>query len=430
MKNTWQQHLAYVPWALPLLVNEIPITNYKDALRRLKDLLPDLRVQSEAYLSAVHSRPSAEPSPTTFSVHLHGGMDTFAGHGACPGFACRVSQAERIVRSMGVIADQVWFTDSFTFRFIDFGRVTNNKLDFLLADVFALKIMWPMIEAGIFRFRHPWFAACANCAKKFDEQVALASNSLVPLFCDQFSLELDGKKGFTIETGDIFSPPTNINGRLFRGRAPSLNKYIHQVIDEEVRSALRAASEASLGGGAVFSNSKIGIAGLLELEKSGQELGQAMELFERGHSLDIPWVTNLNAAQVIQLRQEAANALPRFREMLAKNLHVTNMDFLDGDFDRDFISELREQAAEVRGELDATRKHSARLWKTSFGLLGLGLSAYGVISGNMASAVTGLLPILQLLIAHETGQEKEEAKLQGKPGYVLVKAQDILAHAH
>jgi len=43
--------------------------------------------------------------------------------------------------------------------------------------------------------------------------------------------------------------------------------------------------------------------------------------------------------------------------------------------------------------------------------------------------VGGLLPILQLLINHKTGHESEVSEISRRPGFVLVKAQDILAHS-
>jgi hypothetical protein len=95
----------------------------------------------------------------------------------------------------------------------------------------------------------------------------------------------------------------------------------------------------------------------------------------------------------------------------------------------ELIAGLREQAAEVRAELDAKRRHSARFWKATYGILGLGLSAYGVAADQLLPGVGGLLPVIHLLISHKTGHESEISKLASKPGYILVKAQDILSHA-
>jgi hypothetical protein len=92
---------------------------------------------------------------------------------------------------------------------------------------------------------------------------------------------------------------------------------------------------------------------------------------------------------------------------------------------RELISELRAQAAEVRAELTVIRTTSARYWKTTYGVLGLALSAYGVATDEIVPSVAGLLPVLQLLSSHKTGHEADVAKLTTRPGYVLVKAQDL-----
>jgi len=94
------------------------------------------------------------------------------------------------------------------------------------------------------------------------------------------------------------------------------------------------------------------------------------------------------------------------------------------------IADLRAQAEEVRAELSVKKSKAARYWRTAYGLLGLGISAYGVASDQPLAGLGGLLPVLQLLIEHRTGHESEAEMVKTRPGYVLVKAQDILAHAH
>ena len=142
-------------------------------------------------------------------------------------------------------------------------------------------------------------------------------------------------------------------------------------------------------------------------------------------SVDVPWVSELDALQIVQLRQEASKALPAFREQMARALCTG-----DSSSAQSVVHDLREQAAEVRAELGVSRDKSARYWKTAYGLLGLGLSAYGVANEQILPGVAGLLPVLQLLIGHKTGHEASVAKLESRPGYVLVKAQQLLAHAH
>jgi hypothetical protein len=154
-----------------------------------------------------------------------------------------------------------------------------------------------------------------------------------------------------------------------------------------------------------------------------------LRAFEDSRALDVPWVSELSPSQVLELREEASNAIPLFREMLARAT-TYDADQSSKGLTNDLIADLRTQAAEVRSELSSKQSKSARYWRTAYGVLGLGISAYGVATDQVLPGLGGLLPIIQLLIEHRTGHESDVEKLKTRPGYVLVKAQDILAHAH
>lgn len=188
------------------------------------------------------------------------------------------------------------------------------------------------------------------------------------------------------------------------------------------------AREAAMTGGAVFSSSRVGLTGLL---KADGRVGNTRELLllDEQREFTVPWVTDLDALQILQLRKEASSALPLLREKMCKALRFVNESVVQADRARDLVTELREQAAEVRVELQMKGKSAARFWKTTYAVLGLGLSVYGAAADQAVAGVAGLLPIIQLLISHKSGYESEVSKLTSKPGYVLVKAQDILAHA-
>jgi len=115
--------------------------------------------------------------------------------------------------------------------------------------------------------------------------------------------------------------------------------------------------------------------------------------------------------------------------MLARSTTYTGDHRADSKTE-DLIAELREQAAEVKAELTTKQAKSARYWKTMYGVLGFGLSAYGIATDQLAAGVGGLLPIIQLLIEHKTNHESALEEIKNRPGYVLVKAQDILSHSH
>jgi hypothetical protein len=422
--------LLDVPPALLLIWQEIAdCESPADIRRRVKGMLRDLRDQSEGFARQQISRDSDSKGSLRFEVHLHGAMDLLSGHG-CNDIRCRVSAANRIARSVGLIADRVWLTDFLSERFVDFGRPTNSKLDEVVADVLVLSQLRPLILAGVIRFRSPWISGCNSCIDHFDRHVEQAAEELAYVFKSEFRIEKRPDGGFCAHTGRCLEPNMVFNSVSKNLKPfPSTKTYARYWVRQELRSALWTAREASMTGGAVVSNSRVGLAGLLQQDGRLVDMNTLL-LMDKERAFSVPWVSELNAAQIVQLRQEASSALPQFREALSRAMSVFDSAAIASTNSTNLIADLREQASEVRSELEAKRVHSARYWKTTYGILGLGLSAYGVATDQVIPGVGGLLPIIHLLINHKSGHESEVSKLTRKPGFVLVKAQDILAHSH
>jgi hypothetical protein len=419
-----------VPPSIWLIMNELSKSkSYEDGRKRLKDMLPELRSQSEAFELRNVTRDAYDRDPMRFDVHLHGALDLFNGQG-CSSGPCRVEAAKRIARSVGLIADRVWLTDTLSPKFINFGRVTNAKLDAVMLDAFVLFTLLPMIMAGIFKFRPPFMPTCRSCAGKFDAELEAVIAAVKKTFGRDFKIKHCDNGGYLGYTGKCFDSELIFNnvGYNFE-QAPTARAFGEQVITREVQSALYVAREAALTGGSLFTNSRVGLSGLLQREGRLPDR-RTLLMLEQERDFNVPWVSELDAAQILQLRQEASTALPAFREKIAKALCVSPSVGLPSSISTTIVQELREQAAEVRGELIAKRGNSSKYWKTTYGLIGLGLSAYGIASDQILPGVGGLLPIINLLINHQTGYETDIVKLTSRPGFVLVKAQDILAHSH
>lgn len=424
------EHLPDVPPALVLLLRELPgCKSWADMRRRVKGMLRELRDQSEVFEIEQIARATDSSKSLRFEVHLHGEMNLLNRRG-CVHPKCRIAAAERIARSVGLIADRVWITDLLSERFVDFGRVTNSKLDDVVADVLVLAQLLPLILAGVIRFRSPWISACQPCLEHFERLIDEASEELAKVFASEFRLERRADGGYFAHTGNCLEPSmvfTSLSSAM--KRIPSAKNYARNWVREELRSAIWTAREASMTSGAVISNSRVGLAGLLQQEGRLVDMNMLL-LLDRERGFTVPWVSELNAAQIVQLREEASSALPLFREKLCRAMTVQDQGALSSTPSDSLVADLRAQAAEVRAELEAKRTHSARYWKTTYGILGLGLSAYGVATDQVPAGVGGLLPIIHLLISHKTGHELEVSKITTKPGFVLVRAHDILAHSH
>jgi hypothetical protein len=418
-----------LPWVLLLLSTLASSTSWEDNRRKLKELLPELRAQCEVFSDANLKRADDDAVSGRFEIHLHGALDLFTGAG-CAMLECRQHAANQLARSFGLLADRVWLTDTLTSRFVNFGRVTNRKLDAIVADTLVLSHLLPLIDAGVVRFRSPWVETCHSCADVFSQEVAQATAAVQRVFRREFSIEDHGDGNYVANTGRSYEPPLIYRGIRKRGIAvPNSRAFAEAEIEQSIYSTFWAAREACLTHGMVASNSRIGIAGLLALE--GRLLDRTSILaLEREREIELPWVSELNAEQIVQLRQEASAALPGFRSAIASALNPTPASQATSRKVPELLSQLRDQALQVRTELDAKRRSSTRFWKTTYRLLGLGISAYGVAFDQAATGVAGLLPVIQLLIEHKRGHEADANQLRSKPGYVLVKAQDLLAHAH
>lgn len=426
------EDLPDVPPALLLLLKEIATCNSWTKMRlRIKGMLRELRDQSEAFAIHQINRVSDRGSVARFEIHLHGAMDLLSGQG-CADLKCRVEAAKRTARSVGLIADRVWLTDLLSEQFVDFGKPTKEKIDAVIADVVVLSQLLPLIAAGVVRFRSPWIPACRSCSDYFYSRAEEATEELTNVFLSEIRIA-DGPDGmFYAHTGNCLEP-TLVYHNIPKNRenvqeVPTAREWAKSWIHNEFVSILWRAREASMTGGSVFSNSRVGLSGLL-LQEGRLNSVSNLSLLDSERNISVPWVSDLDAQQIVQLRNEASLALPQFREKISQALSPRQSD-APTTTATSLLTELRAQAAEVRSELEIKRKSSARYWKATYGILGLGLSAYGIGTDQVLAGIGGLLPVIHLLINHKTGQESEVAKLTTKPGYVLVKAQDILAHAH
>jgi hypothetical protein len=420
--------LPLAPPALLLMLQQFaPGLDWHEVRKRIRACLRDMKEQSLAFESQSMAR-AEPPSPLRFEVHPHGALDLLSEHG-CTDLNCRIAAAERLARSLGLIADRVWLTDHLSTEVMTLGRATNESLDRLMHHAIALAPLLPLIKAGVVRFRSPWIATCSSCSAEFDLQVEAATEVVLRSFARQIKVERKDSGGYFIRTGDFFEPPVMLHSLSNSGRPPSSRQYGEYLVAREVRQILWTAREATFTHGAVFSNSRPALAGMLQCDGRLPRNRSELRAFEDSRALDMPWVSELNPTQVVQLREEASHAIPLLREMLARAVTYNGGQSATGNAS-ELIASLRAQAAEVKADLSAKQSKSARYWKVTYGVLGLGISAYGVATDQVLPGMGGLLPILQLLIGHKTGHESEVAKLKTRPGYVLVKAQDILAHAH
>lgn len=417
-----------IPPVISLLLNEefAPESRTKD-IKKLKGLFSDLRNQAE--IKFYDADGSAVPKMRAF---LSGGLDLFGNQGACWQFDCRLGYADQVARSIALMSDEVWMYDYFTERVLAIaamGRLTNARLNVLLDDIYVLHRIRPLIGRGILRFQTPFRAVCSSCKEEFERRLDMLTYELYKEFRNKFRLVKNRDETLSIDTGPTYDPPLFLMSNIQFKERPKKADLVKDVIYSSVRSSLWAAVDAGRVHGALFSNSPVGLSGLLREEGRfpGGELLQAFEMKRAG---SLPWVSGLSVQQTLQLREEASKALPKLREFLGRHLAVKR-DGTSATTEQDYVYELREQAAEVRSELEFWKSRRPSVVGNAIGLMSLSIFAYGFATETipLAAGLGQLLTTLGFLhtLGNSSGQHKSQ--LESRPGYVLVKAQDILQHA-
>ncbi|MFC4526709.1 hypothetical protein ISN76_04890 [Dyella halodurans] len=414
-----------VPPHIALLLNEkFSFGDPVNARRKLRGMWRDLQDQAE------NSPREVKLQPAGFMVTMNGGLDLFSGDGSCSNFRCRIGYADQIARSIALLADQVTMQDAFSGQIMRTGRTTNQVLNKLLGDIFILQRMTPLIEAGILKFRPGMFAFCSSCFAGFQTECSSIADQLIETFGNKFSVKRHADGEAFVDTGPLYNPSVYApvpDSFTTKGDA----ELVQMVVEDCVRSSLVDMYSAEKLGGAVFSNSLVGMAAVLKAEKRlvGVDGLRALDAQRAGA---LPWVRGLTIEQTLELRKEAGRALPRLREFLGRNLGSHPIGSNVGSTEADYVAELRDQSEEVKAELEIATSKRSSLAQNALGMAGLGICALGLAT-DVLTKVEGALQLLSTLgMLHQLSSPHSEQvkELRSRPGYVLVAAQDILAHAN
>jgi len=323
------------------------------------------------------------------------------------------------------MGEDVLLHDHFAERLQNIKGASAFDLSLAVTDIYVLNRLKPLIKAGIIKFSPTRIRSCERCLSEFEKRVTALSEEVTAKYQGSLHVERNSDGTFTLDASTLFNPPMNLYSRE---KNDDVDSFVHGVIYETVRSALWDARDASNFGGAVFSNSPLAMTALMTADSTGRDR-EEVRFVEGMAASRLPWISELTVEQILILREEAALALPRLREFLARHLSV--QDNAKPAAGEDYISELREQAEEVRAEFMAIRNRRSSFQRGTIGWLSLGIATAGVATGVMPPVVgaTQLLTTLGLLHNANDKDHTSQDELRGRPGFVLVAAQQILAHA-
>ena len=373
---------------------------------------------------------------TKLVINPVSGFDPFSVVGKCSAFNCRRANAADIARTIGLYADTALITDWFTPSLASVEKWTSGKLYTLAANIIVLQELRPLFEAGVFRFvRSP--ALCQSCYRKFTKELRKTTDELLPEVCDQVTFQVE-RDHLIIDHEQVYGTPIVTHSKLTPKQKDAMRKgaKVEEIglpilaahVRKELEEMLLTMGSRTPTHSTTFSNSRVALLGARQFEGT-RPVAKEVELWEASRSAQLPWVRDLTTNQIVQLRDEASKALPRFRQRMAKAMVATDEAKATNVIEA--MRELQSEAAEVDAELQALHlAREGRLRNLASGL-GIAISVYGFATEIIAAgaALTGLASMLGLVHAANRKDEQDHDRAVSRPAYVLVKAREILQHA-
>jgi len=430
-----------LPPVVQLIVRQPPtltqLGDLEEFRKYVKRLLPEFRRQALWTIENFnYPQDGKNRDIRGFVIRPSTGLDPFSTFGKCTDLSCRVLNAQHIARSIGLYGDTVLVADRFTTTILDIDRWTAAALYWFAGNILALLTLLPLFEAGVFRFYQSAIAYCDFHYQQFLTQLDNATDAVLDDMGSRIKYRIENDM-LCAETGVIHERSLILNARLTKRSRTKLQKgvpvetlgreMIRPQLCDEIFESFLDLQNASRFKAVTFSNSRISLLTAMHVERAAPSRDN-IEAWEASRSATLPWVKTLSVSQIVQLRAEAATALPRLRTALASTMTSPNSDERET---RLLVKRLEEEAEEVSSELSALNFPQQERDRTGLGLLGLTISIYGMVGEVplQAMAFGGLIALLGLLHTTRRGDHKEHAKLISRPGYVLLKAKELAEHA-
>jgi len=149
--------------------------------------------------------------------------------------------------------------------------------------------------------------------------------------------------------------------------------------------------------------------------------------WESERSIKLPWVSELTTNELLRLREEASDALPKLRTLLSQKLNNVGEDQV-----KNIVEELRAQVTEVENEFTKLSLPKEARYRVGMSTLAASFVVYGLIAGATgspgaaATSIAGLLATAAHLRGTEREQDAKVAGLKCMPAFVLLKAKSLL----
>jgi hypothetical protein len=449
-----------LPPVLQLISSEIPPNKLLPANieRLLKDkgFLKEISAQARfSVKQKVSCGTESSVADDGLKIYPTAALNPLSGIGKCNSHNCRVIQAESFARSIGLYCDHAVLTDFITQLFLaqDISKIDARQV---FADVQAFTVLMPMVRAGIIRFSDPIEPMCPKCCKEITGDLSeklwelilkdgtaefvstdggklscLVSSRLYDVDGRPFSLE------FILNTEEAKAVPIKIEVPFIsrKVKIKNLPKKTFNLVKERatndlltgIRLVSEEAKSASDNAAVLVTNSRQDAVVLRKIDSGS--LSNSFDDWERLRSVNLPWVSNLSVEEIIQLRERASKALPKFRDRMNKELFSISAKTNDPDkLSLQVARSLREEANELDAELSVAARKTGHSGHLVIGTTGISCIVYGIGAKDPTAIQVGatLTAALAAMYHPSKNAHADHAQLKTKPAYVLLSAREII----
>ncbi|HZW93286.1 MAG TPA: hypothetical protein VFF64_10075 [Candidatus Eremiobacteraceae bacterium] len=447
--------VAELPPAIAFMLSEFRGNKLglSDVRRRLSDesFVRDFLDQCLAGIGTFKYADRLEARVDKFDVYAGHSLNPLSPDGKCRMPGCRVAYAHQFARNACLYADRVVIPDPFSFT-VD--ETTDEEMLVLLV---VLKILQPLLEAGIIVFGPAAAWSCSDCAKAIREAEKQVMAQLWRVFKqtkpDVFRYK-DGRRWHMSFGSPLFTsagdelritvpatreaiaaskPDVVLTGKNAMDLVLHYRKFLRGHFAQCAQGVVFSSHMGGSCNSTVATNTRVEAAGYRLLDR--RKVGFAQPDWSLLRTVPLPALERLNALQALQVRKEAEKAMPAFRAMLQRDLMSLENVSDDAEEKRalEVAAELRVAARDLQGQLASLRLPSVRRSENLFVGLAIALEIVALSTGNPTAmlAVSGAFASL-MLAAHKSErdrQEKQEA-FAHQPAYVLLTAERIHGSRH
>ncbi len=421
--------------------------------KRLNDrsFIKDFFDQCRAGISAFKYADRLRARPSKFDIYAGSGLNPLSSAGKCQESQCVIDYAHHFARTACFYSDRVVIPDPFSFTYIE---ATAEEI---LCSLSVLKVLKPLLEAGVIVFGPAAFLSCPNCAKVMESERKQVTSQLWREFTnsspDVFRYK-DGRR-WRMSFG---SPLFTNSGVQFRFTTPATKEAIAATRPDALLTGKNAMNlvrqyrdviqkhcahcahdvvfdslTASRCNTTVVTSTPEEAAGYRLLD--GRKVGGTLPDWSMLRTIRLPALERLTASQALQVREEAHKALPAFRAKVQRELMSLKDVSDEGEEKRALAAaaDLRVAAQELRGQLASLSLPSVRRREKLFGGLAVAFQIVALGSHDPAVTIAAIGTFAGLMVAaHKSESDRQEKHevLVHQPAYVLLTAERIHEASH